>query len=101
MPPLWPGVGKQDEYPADRAGRQGREQEPRVIGEQENIHVCRVPALWQTRHQGAGPQRNSIMLALEPHEVVAFHPDLKKSKGTKDMLKQAEKAGIKYKVVKK
>jgi hypothetical protein len=63
-----------------------------------NIHVCEVGALWDTRYRGAGPQRNSIMLALEPHEVWAFHTDLKKSKGTKDTVTKARKAGIPTKV---
>ena len=41
------------------------------------------------------------MLMLDPHLVVAFHRDISKSKGTKDMVKQAEKAGIKVQVIKK
>lgn len=62
-----------------------------------NVHVADVAALWDTRHNGAGPQRNRIMLALLPDLVIGFHDDLKRSKGTKDMLKQAEKVGIRTK----
>lgn len=80
---------------------QGADILSRIIAENKNVHVCRVAALWATRHRFAGPQRNDIMLALEPHEVVAFHPDLAKSKGTKDMVKKARDKGIKTKVVKK
>lgn len=66
----------------------------RVTAEGENVHVARVAALWGTRHQGAGPQRNSIMLALEPNEVCAYHSNLKKSRGTKDTVTKALKTGI-------
>jgi hypothetical protein len=66
-----------------------------------NIHVVEVQALWDTRYRSAGPQRNDVMLALGPDEVVAFHQHLPKSKGTKDMVKKSRNAGVKTRVVKK
>ena len=66
-----------------------------------NVHVCEVGALWNTRYRSAGPQRNDVMLALEPDEIIAFHTDLKKSKGTKDTVTKARKRGIPTKVVDK
>jgi hypothetical protein len=33
-----------------------------------------------------------------PDLVLAFHPDLKNSKGTKDMVERAEKAGIEVRI---
>lgn len=47
----------------------------------------------------AGPIRNKQMLLEErPDKVVAFHNDLSKSRGTADMLRQAEKRGIAFEV---
>jgi hypothetical protein len=37
MAPLWPRVGKQDEYTIDRRRRQRRDQQPRIIGEDPNV----------------------------------------------------------------
>jgi len=41
------------------------------------------------------------MLGLQPDELIAFHIDIKNSKGTKDMVKQAEKLGIPTRVVRR
>lgn len=66
-----------------------------------DVHCCEVGALWQTRHRAAGPQRNDIMLALEPDEVQCFHENILKSRGTKDTHDKAKKLGIKTRVIKK
>lgn len=58
------------------------------------IHRARVDALWDTYHKAAGPIRNGIMLAMDPDEALAFHPDISTSKGTADMVKKLEKYGI-------
>lgn len=76
----------------------GADQIAGQIAQELSMHVCEVPALWATRYRGAGPQRNSIMLALDPHEVWAFHTDLTKSRGTKDTVKKARKADMPTKV---
>jgi hypothetical protein len=55
----------------------------------------RFPADWSTYGKAAGPIRNSQMLREgKPHLVLAFHNDLKNSKGTKDMVTKAKKAGV-------
>jgi phosphoglycolate phosphatase-like HAD superfamily hydrolase len=71
----------------------------RIEAERANVHVVRVPALWQTRYRGAGPQRNRIMAMLDPDEGIGFHPDIKKSKGTKDMANRLKRAGIPYRIL--
>jgi hypothetical protein len=73
----------------------------RVEAERANVHVARVHALGSTRYNGAGPQRNTIMRLLEPDEGIGFHPDIKKSKGTRNMAKQLDDAGIPYRIVRK
>lgn len=59
------------------------------LARKHNIHVAEVMALWNTRYRGAGPQRNQVMLDLDPDEVIAFHKSIKASKGTKDMVSRA------------
>lgn len=51
-------------------------------------------ALWKYHGKSAGPIRNGWMLALMPDRVLAFHKDLKNSKGTKDCIKQAKRLNI-------
>jgi hypothetical protein len=54
---------------------------------------------WATHGRAAGPIRNRKMLAEgRPDRVLAFHPDLGSSKGTKDMVSAAHRAGVKTKV---
>ena len=52
------------------------------------------PADWKANPRAAGPIRNRQMLAAKPDMVVAFHKDLATSRGTKDMVTIARKAGI-------
>jgi len=53
------------------------------------------PADWNKYDNKAGPIRNTQMLVEgKPDVVVAFHTDIKHSKGTKDMVSKAKKAGI-------
>lgn len=60
-----------------------------------NISCLPFPADWEKHHRAAGPIRNRQMLVEgKPNMVYAFHDDLENSKGTKDMVKQALKAGI-------
>jgi hypothetical protein len=37
LPAFWPGIRKEDEYPADRGRRQGRYDQSRVIGKDPNV----------------------------------------------------------------
>lgn len=65
-------------------------------------HVEPFPADWPRYGRGAGPVRNEQMLQrlaalkAEGHAVraVAFHPDLRRSKGTRDMVTRLENAGV-------
>lgn len=53
------------------------------------------PAQWKQYGRGAGPIRNKQMIEEgNPSLVIAFHPDIKSSKGTKDMVSQAMKKNI-------
>lgn len=52
------------------------------------------PANWSEYHRAAGPIRNTEMLQEKPDLVLAFHDDLLSSKGTRNMVNQAVKAGI-------
>lgn len=58
------------------------------------LEVITVPADWRRLGRAAGPIRNKKMLDLKPDEVWAFHNDITKSKGTKDMLAQAANAKV-------
>lgn len=51
-------------------------------------------AEWGKFGRAAGPRRNAAMLKSGVDLVVAFHPDLRRSKGTADMVRQARKAGV-------
>lgn len=54
------------------------------------------PAYWDLYGRAAGPIRNAVMIKKgKPDIVVAFHDNIEKSKGTKNMLEQAKKANIK------
>jgi len=53
------------------------------------------PAKWELYGRSAGPRRNAQMLREgKPDLVVAFHNNLTKSRGTKNMMEQANRIGI-------
>mgnify|MGYP001568082413 CR=1 FL=1 len=57
--------------------------------------ILSFPADWARYHKGAGPIRNQQMLDEgKPDLVIYFHHDLEDSKGTKNMVTIARKAGI-------
>jgi hypothetical protein len=67
-------------------------------GENNSIPVRVFPALWDLHGKRAGPIRNTQMLTEgTPDYIVAFLA--KDSKGTKNMIEQATKAGIPVEVV--
>lgn len=75
---------------ADRLGRR--------YGEERGIEVLRFPALWDKHGKAAGPIRNKQMLDEGcPELVVAFRGP--NSRGTQNMINQAEKAGIPVTVI--
>lgn len=68
----------------------------------EQVAFHEYPAFWKLYGRAAGPIRNTRMLeAMKPDCVYAFHANLKKSKGTKDMVNQARKKGIPVVLIKK
>jgi hypothetical protein len=59
------------------------------------IPVMEFPAPWDYLPRAGGLVRNKWMLKIgKPHEVWIFHPCIDASKGSKDMAKQAVKAGL-------
>jgi hypothetical protein len=55
--------------------------------------VLSFPADWDKYHRAAGPIRNRQMLTEgKPDLVLAFHQDLTRSKGTKNMVTLARRA---------
>jgi hypothetical protein len=58
------------------------------------LRVEEYPAQWHRYGQAAGPIRNQEMLKTGIHLVLAFHPNLSESKGTKDMVTRAASAGV-------
>jgi hypothetical protein len=64
-----------------------------------DIPCLEFPADWDTHGKAAGPIRNQLMIDDgKPDLVIAF--PTKNSRGTWDMIRRAEKAGIKTIVVK-
>ena len=67
----------------------------RICAEEMNIPVLKFSADWKKFGRAAGPIRNKQMLDKgKPNLVVAFHDNIAESKGTKNMLAQAKKAGV-------
>jgi YspA, cpYpsA-related SLOG family len=65
----------------------------------QGIHVAEIEALWSVRGVSAGPQRNKVMAALDPDEVIGIHVDISHSSGTADMLKLADRRKIPYRLI--
>ena len=57
------------------------------------LPVLVFSANWDLYGRAAGPIRNQQMLDQNPDLVLAFHPDIVKSKGTGDMVRRARKKG--------
>lgn len=85
-------------------GENGRRVKGKLIGADKISRQCAeqlglpfepYPAQWKVFGPGAGPVRNKQMLVKgRPLAVFAFHNDLANSKGTKNMVDQAKKAGV-------
>lgn len=73
----------------------GADRIARYIAEELELEVVPFPANWKKHGKAAGFIRNHQMLIEgKPDLVLAFHNYLENSKGTSDMIKQAENAGI-------
>ncbi len=79
----------------------------RIAAESMNITVLKFPASWNEyrlkypiseygmKFKSAGTDRNQQMLDEgKPDYVLAFHDDIRHSKGTADMVRRATEAGI-------
>lgn len=70
-----------------------------MAARQLGLVVEPYPADWATYGKAAGPIRNQKMLDEgKPHIVVAYHDNIEASKGTKDMIQRAVRAGISVRI---
>lgn len=64
------------------------------------MDTMRFRADWERYGRAAGPIRNQQMLTEgKPDLVLAFHDDIENSKGTKDMVARARKAGVPVEII--
>ena len=76
-------------------GARGADIMAREIAEKWGWKVIEFPANWDLYGKKAGPIRNKQMLVEgKPDLVLAFYSAKEKSKGTKNMVEQAQKAGV-------
>jgi len=72
-----------------------------VAEKKYGLEVISFPANWEKYGRAAGPIRNKQMIVEgKPDLVVAFHNNILKSRGTKDMVTQARRHGIRVKIKK-
>jgi len=65
------------------------------VAQELGFDVHSYPADWDNLGKAAGPLRNRAMLLQEePDLVIAFHSNIKESKGTKDMCQYAKSQGV-------
>lgn len=70
------------------------------IADELGLKVLPFPADWDQYGLAAGPIRNQQMLDDgKPHRVLAFHPDIQRSRGTKDLAKRARRVGVPVQIV--
>jgi len=70
------------------------------LARKRGITVYTELAKWEGYEKAAGPIRNQLMInKYHPNLVIAFHDNIEKSKGTMDMIKKANKAGILVKLI--
>lgn len=70
----------------------------RVYAEERGIPVRKFPAEWDRYGRGAGPIRNAQMLEEgKPELVIAFLAQ--HSRGTRNMVMQAQKLGVPVRIV--
>jgi imidazolonepropionase-like amidohydrolase len=87
------------EYDSDtvliHGAARGADRHADAYGQYRHWEVHPEPAEWTKYGKAAGPIRNQLMLdKYQPDVCHAFHDDLAHSKGTRDMVERAEKAGI-------
>jgi hypothetical protein len=76
----------------------GLDQQVETLARKLGFDVHSNPAKWERYGRAAGPIRNKEMLdellTYEEKYVHAFHDNLEESKGTKNMITQAEKQNL-------
>jgi hypothetical protein len=71
-----------------------------IVAKEMGYEVRSYPAEWDRYHNSAGPIRNRKMLDTEhPDACIAFHEDIKRSKGTADMINYCKQKGVPVKLV--
>lgn len=63
------------------------------------LEVHKYPAEWDKYGKAAGPRRNCQMLDEKPDIVLAFHNNIKESRGTKHCVTEAINRGIPVKII--
>lgn len=96
------GIRRYDDVCVVAGGAPGLDTIARKVCLEEKIPFAEFPAPWDfftnmgANPKPAGPIRNGWMIRwMQPHAVLAFHPHLPNSKGTKDCVEQARRAGVK------
>ena len=92
-----------EKLPADatviHSGCKGADKIAGRIAKELGLSVRVFLADWKGRGDQAGPERNSRMLKVgQPDLVLAFTPDIETSKGTRNMVGKAIRAGVRVKV---
>ena len=97
---IWKRLG---DLPSDtiiiEGGCEGADLLARRIALEIGLEVVEFPAAWVKYGNPAGPKRNIKMLNTKPDLLIAFHNDLKSSKGTKHIVNEALKRKIKVEVI--
>ena len=90
-----------------QGGARGADTLAKEWAESRGVPVLTEEARWEQYGRAAGPIRNEVMLDMlgmarlagKDTFVVAFHPHLDNSKGTKNMVTQAKAAGLEVELV--
>ncbi|KKK70865.1 hypothetical protein LCGC14_2919710 [marine sediment metagenome] len=69
-----------------------------VLGVRMGLEVRVYPAEWEQFGRAAGAIRNKWMLDARPNLVLAFHNDIRRSRGTANMIGIARKKGVEVKL---
>ena len=80
-------------------GARGADSLAGIVAKELGLHVVVYKADWARFGKAAGPIRNAEMLEDgKPDGVIAFHHDIRKSKGTAHMVKIAKKKGLEVEI---
>lgn len=82
-------------------GATGADTMAREWAECNGVQFAEYPADWTRYGHAAGPIRNRLMLTVgQPHQVLAFPKgELRSSRGTLNMVEQAQRAGVPVEVI--